>query len=156
MTVTNASAVPADVALNLEAGKRVDISSVRSPAEGSAHGFSWTGTRTPALPPTVTSITPGASPATEGVTIAHGATGAPSSDGLSQGAENRDGTSGATYVGVSSSDWTVNTSPSQPGGSMSVTYDASSARSGTYVLAPQATSTVVEGTISVPQTLTVK
>jgi len=69
--------------------------------------------------------------ATEDVTIAHGAMGAPSSDALSQGAENREGTSGATYVWASSTDWTVNTAPSQPGGSMSVTYDASSARSGT-------------------------
>ncbi len=284
VTLTNTSALPADVSLSLDAGKRVDVSSVSPPATGSAHGFSWTGTLTPSLPPTVTSITPGGSPAgylplsgfgitpiagvsdesitnftvpafqygsetytrigivsngyvvvgggasadvtfvpqpipsstrpnniiapfwtdlnpaeggavrigvlgdgttswlivdyekvrtygsteessfqvwlqlgaTEGVTIAHGPMGAPSSDGLSQGAENRDGTSGATYVGASSTDWTVNTAPSQPGGSVSIGYDASSARSGTYVLAPQATSSVVKGTISMPQTITVR
>ena len=39
---------------------------------------------------------------------------------------------------------------------MTITYDASSSRAGTYVLAPKATTPVVKGTISVPQTLTVR
>ena len=37
-----------------------------------------------------------------------------------------------------------------------MTYDASSTRAGTYVLAPTATTPLVKGTISVPQTLTVR
>ncbi len=43
-----------------------------------------------------------------------------------------------------------------PGGSVTITYDASSSKAGTYVLAPKATTPVVKGTISVPQTLRVQ
>ena len=94
---------------------------------------------------------------TEGVTIANGTVNtAPPGYGLSQGAENRDGTSGKSYVGGSGTDWTVNTAPLSPGGSVTVTYDASSSRAGMYVLAPTATTPLVKGTISVPQTLTVR
>ena len=93
---------------------------------------------------------------TEEVTLAYGALGGPEpSAGLLQGAENRTGTSGATVAGTSGSDWTVNAAPPQPGGSVTVTYDAAASRAGTYVLAPKATSPLVKGTISVPQTLTV-
>ena len=64
---------------------------------------------------------------TEGVTIANGTVNtAPPGYGLSQGAENRDGTRGKSYVGGSGTDWTVNTAPPSPGGSVTVTYDASS------------------------------
>lgn len=93
--------------------------------------------------------------ATEEVTLAYGDLGGPAAPGLRQGAENRTGTSGATLVGLSGTDWTVHTSPSTPGGSVTVTYDASGTRAGTYVLAPQATTPLVNGVISTPQTLTV-
>lgn len=94
---------------------------------------------------------------TDDVTIANGTVGVPPIGyGLSQGAENRDGTSGKSYDGGSDSQWRVNTAPPQPGGSVTVTYDASSTRAGTYVLAPTATTPLVKGTISVPQTLTVR
>ncbi len=288
VTLTNESAAPADVRLSLEAPKRVDISSVSAPATATAQGFSWTGTLTPSLPPTITSVSPGQTPAggylplsdfgitpipgtgdetisnvnvpaftyggetytrvgvvsngyvvvggggaadvdylpapipstsrpnniiapfwtdldaspasggairigvlTDGVdswvvvdydkvafygvstpstfqvwigvngvddvTIANGTLGAvPAGYGLSQGAENRDGTSGAAYAGGSDTMWQVNTAPPQPGGSVTVTYDASSARAGTYVLAPKATTPAVSGTISEVQTLTVR
>ncbi len=56
VTLTNNSAAPAPVELSLDAGNRVDISSVSAPATGTAHGFSWNGTLTPALPPTITSV----------------------------------------------------------------------------------------------------
>jgi hypothetical protein len=75
---------------------------------------------------------------------------------LSQGAENRDGTSGAAYSGGSNTAWVVNATGPTPGGSVQITYDASSSRAGSYVLAPTATSPLVKGTISVPQTLRVK
>ena len=285
VTLTNNSAVPADVNLSLDAGKRVDISAVSAPATARRNGFTWSGTLSPSLPPSVTSITAGGSPAgylplssfgiapipgvgddtitnftvpsfkyggeayttlgivsngyvvvgggtgtdvsatpqpipsasrpnnivapfwtdldpatggavrlgilvdgadswlvvdyenvvffgtstpnsfqtwihlgaTESVTIANGTVNtAPAGAGLSQGAENRTGSSGATYAGLSNTDWTVNTTPPQPGGSVTVTYDASSNRPGTYVLAPKATTPVVKGTISKVQTLTVQ
>ena len=94
---------------------------------------------------------------TESVTIANGIVNTPP-DGspLGQGAENRTGTSGASYIGGSNTDWTVTTAPPTPGGSVTVTYDASSDRPGTYVLLPKATTPVVKGTISKAQTLTVQ
>ena len=56
VTLTNTSAAPAPVELSLDAGNRVDISSVSAPATGTARGFSWSGSLTPALPPTITSV----------------------------------------------------------------------------------------------------
>lgn len=286
VTLTNTSVAPAPVELSLDAGNRVDISSVSAPATGTSRGFSWSGTLSPSLPPTITSVSPAAdTPAggylplslfgiaplvgmgdesilnlavpaftygtesysrigvvsngyvvlgggtaqdisylpspipstnrpnnivapfwsdlnpgvggavrvgvlsdgvnswlivdydavptysqgqknsfqvwigidgTDDVTIAHGPTEGPGVDGLSQGAENRDGTSGAAYSGGAGSTWRVNATPPTAGGSVTVTYDASSSRAGTYVLAPKATSPVVKGTISVPQTLRVQ
>ncbi|MFL6167145.1 MAG: hypothetical protein ACJ710_12730, partial [Ornithinibacter sp.] len=287
VTLTNNGAVPADVSLSLDAGNKVDISAVSAPATARRNGFTWSGTLSPALAPTVTSITAGGSPvggylplssfpsiapiagvgdetisnfntpafqygsetytrvgvvsngyvvigggtgvdidfvpqpipsstrpnnivapnwsdlnpsdggsirigilsgggtswlvvdyedvvywgtttpnsfqtwfqlgSTENVTIANGTVNPdPPGYGLSQGAENRDGTSGATYVGGSDTDWTVNTAPPTPGGSVTVTYDASSDKAGTYVLLPTAETPVVKGTISRAQTLTVR
>ena len=286
VTLTNQSVTPAPVQLSLDAGKRVDVSSVSAPATARPNGFTWSGTIAPVVAPTITSITPGGSPAggylalsafgispiagvgdetitnftvpafkyggetytrvgvvsngyvvvgggtgadvdfvpqpipsttrpnnivapnwsdlnpaeggairigtltdgvstwlvvdfadvvywgtttknsfqtwfqlgsTENVTIANGTVNtAPPGYGLSQGAENRDGTSGKSYVGGSDADWTVNTTPPAPGGTVTVTYEASSTRAGTYVLAPTATTPLVKGTISVPQTLTVR
>jgi hypothetical protein len=285
VTLTNNSAAPAPVKLSLAAPNRVDISSVSAPATGTSRGFTWNGTLTPALPPTITSVTPGATPAGgylplsafgiapiagmgdetivnynvppftygtetytrvgvvsngyvvigggtaqdvdylnqpipsttrpnniiapfwtdlnpgaggavrvgslsdgtndwlvvdyaavptysqglantfqvwietgagEDVTIAHEAMAGAGVDGLSQGAENRDGTSGAAYSGGSNTAWVVNATGPTPGGSVQITYDASSSRAGSYVLAPTATSPLVKGTISVPQTLRVK
>ena len=286
VTLTNNGAVPADVTLSLDAGKQVDVSAVSAPATARRNGFTWSGTLSPALPPAITSITPGGSPvgryvplsaiagtvvvgaadesisnfnvpafkygsetytrvgvvsdgyvvigggtgadvdfvpqpipsttrpnnivapywsdlnptdggtirigvltdtvnswlvvdydqvvfwgttaansfqtwfqlgATENVSIANGSVSPdPGGYGLSQGAENRDGTSGVSYAGGSDLDWTVNTAPPTPGGSVTVTYDASSRKAGTYVLLPTATTPVVKGTISRGQTLTVK
>ncbi len=285
VTLTNTGAVPADVTLRLDAGKRVDVSAVSAPATARRNGFTWSGSLTAALPPTVTSVSAGGSPfgyvalsgfgipaitgmgdetianfnvpafsygsqtytrvgvvsngyvvvgggnagdvdyvpqpipsttrpnnivapnwsdlnpaeggsirigvlgdgtdswlvvdyekvvywgttiensfqtwfqlgATEGVSIANFVVNpAPVGYGLSQGAENRDGTSGATYTGGSGGDWTVNTAPPTPGGSVTVTYDASSRKAGTYVLLPTATTPAVKGTISRGQTLTVR
>jgi hypothetical protein len=280
VTLTNNSAAPAPVKLSLAAPNRVDISSVSAPATGTSRGFTWNGTLTPALPPTITSVTPGATPAGgylplsafgiapiagmgdetivnynvppftygtetytprrrrlqrvrrhrrrngpgrrlpqpadpldhaaeqhhravlerpeprcerrrphrivdptgtttwlvvdyaavptysqglantfqvwietgagEDVTIAHEAMAGVGVDGLSQGAENRDGTSGAAYSGGSNTAWVVNATGPTPGGSVQITYDASSSRAGSYVLAPTATSPLVKGTISVP------
>ncbi|WP_159899493.1 S8 family serine peptidase [Ornithinibacter aureus] len=287
VTLTNNSAAPAPVNLSLAAPSRVDISSVSAPATGTSSGFTWSGTLTPALPPTITSVAaipagqtpaggylplsafgiapisgmgdesivnfnvpsfsygsevytrigvvsngyvvigggtaadvdyvaapipstnrpnnivapfwsdlnPGASGAVrigsltdgtttwlvvdyaavptysqglantfqvwietgagEDVTIAHEAMAGAGVDGLSQGAENRDGTSGAAYVGGEGSTWRVNATAPTPGGSVQITYHASSSRAGSYVLAPTATSPLVKGTISVPQTLRV-
>ncbi len=62
VTLTNNGAVPADVTLSLDAGKRVDVSAVSAPATARRNGFTWSGTLSPALPPTITSITPGGSP----------------------------------------------------------------------------------------------
>ena len=62
VTLTNNGAVPADVSLSLDAGKQVDISSVSAPATATRNGFTWTGTLSPALPPTIASITPVAAP----------------------------------------------------------------------------------------------
>ena len=56
VTLTNTSAGPAPSSSRLDAGNRVDISSVSAPATGTARGFSWSGTLTPALPPTITSV----------------------------------------------------------------------------------------------------
>ncbi|HQX88393.1 MAG TPA: S8 family serine peptidase, partial [Ornithinibacter sp.] len=286
VTLTNNSAAPAPVKLSLAAPSRVDISSVSAPATGTSRGFTWNGTLTPALPPTITSVTPGATPAggylplsafgiapiagmgdetivnynvppftygtetytrvgvvsngyvvigggtaqdvdylnqpipsttrpnniiapfwtdlnpsaggavrvgslsdgtndwlvidydkvpnwssaaqqnsfqvwiglngTDDVTIANSVVTGGDGGFLSQGAENRDGTSGAAYSGGSNTAWVVNATGPTPGGSVQITYDASSSRAGSYVLAPTATSPLVKGTISVPQTLRVK
>jgi subtilisin family serine protease len=93
---------------------------------------------------------------TDDVTIAHGPTEGPGVDGLSQGAENRNGTSGAVYSGGTNTTWRVNATGPTAGGPVTITYGASSSRAGTYVLAPKATTPAVKGTISVPQTLRVQ
>lgn len=94
---------------------------------------------------------------TEGVSTTHGTMqGVPAGQRVNQGAENRTGTSGATYSGGSDTDWTIHTSPPQPGGSVTVGYDAAASKAGTYVLAPTATTPLVKGVLSVPQTLTVR
>jgi len=286
VTLTNNSAAPAPVNFSLVVPSRVDISSVSVPATGTSRGFTWNGTLTPALPPTIISVTPGATPAggylplsafgiapiagmgdetivnynvppftygtetytrvgvvsngyvvigsgtaqdvdylnqpipsttrpnniiapfwtdlnpsaggavrvgslsdgtndwlvidydkvpnwssaaqqnsfqvwiglngTDDVTIANSVVTGGDGGFLSQGAENRDGTSGAAYSGGSNTAWVVNATGPTPGGSVQITYDASSSRAGSYVLAPTATSPLVKGTISVPQTLRVK
>ncbi len=92
---------------------------------------------------------------TEDVTIAHGTMNGANGQPTNQGAENRTGTSGATYSGGTNTDWSVNTAPPQPGGSVTIGYDASASRAGTYVLAPRATTPLVKGVLTVAQTLTV-
>jgi subtilisin family serine protease len=92
---------------------------------------------------------------TEGVTIAHGTMNGANGQPTNQGAENRTGTSGATYTGGTDTDWSVNTSPPTAGGSVNITYAAAASRTGTYVLAPTATTPLVKGVISVARGLTV-
>jgi subtilisin family serine protease len=92
---------------------------------------------------------------TEGVTIAHGTMNGANGQPANQGAENRTGTSGATYSGGTNTDWSVNTSPPTAGGSVNITYAAAANRTGTYVLAPTATTPLVKGVISVARSLTV-
>jgi subtilisin family serine protease len=285
VTLTNTSAAAADINLSLDAGKSVNVNAVSAPATAGPHGFTWTGTLAPVTAPTITSITPGGSPAgyvplsafgvspvagmgdetivnfnvpafkyggetytrlgvvsngyvvvgggtaadvnfvpqpipsetrpnnivapqwsdlnpseggeirvgtltdgvdswlivdfqdvvywgtsvgnsfqtwfqlgdTERTSVANGTVNpAPPGYGLSQGAENRTGTSGATFDGQSNTDWSITTAPPAPGGSVTVTYDASSSKAGTYLLAPKATTPVVKGTISKVVKLTVK
>lgn len=89
----------------------------------------------------------------EEVTMAYGTVqGAPASYDLQAGAENSDGTSGATVPAavnaLSGTDWTVNTLPPAGGGSVTVTYEASSKQAGTYPLRVDASAPTVRATVS--------
>jgi len=97
----------------------------------------------------------------EQITIAYGpdgnaATGDPAS-GQNWGAENRDGSSGANIASApaNSTQYSVNLSPPIPGGTQTVTYDASAKKAGTYRAVADMTSDVTPGTTEVVQTLTV-
>ncbi|HSK94950.1 MAG TPA: S8 family serine peptidase, partial [Candidatus Angelobacter sp.] len=72
--------------------------------------------------------------ATEDITFTYGPIGGPDSIGLTVGAENRDGTSGAEYGSEPAEDdeLVVSTSPPTPGGAMSIGYDALGKGAGTY------------------------
>jgi hypothetical protein len=100
----------------------------------------------------------GTAAASEEVTLAYGTAGAgdPGS-GVNYGAENGDGTSGKniTPAPANGSDYTINTSPPEPGGTATAEYDASSTNAGTYRSVAAMTSDVTPGTTQVVQTLTV-
>ncbi len=84
--------------------------------------------------------------ATEGTWFAYDALDGPS-DALNIGAENRDGSSGVNLVGApTAADYVITTSPPLPGGSVTITYEASASRKGTYDLKASMTSNIVRGT----------
>lgn len=63
VTATNNTPVAARSSIQVRAPNKVDIGDVKPPAGPAAHGLTWLGTLSPSLPPSVTSITPGGSPA---------------------------------------------------------------------------------------------
>ena len=78
--------------------------------------------------------------------------------GQNWGAENRDGTSGQNIAApgpANGSEYAVITAPPTAGGSVTITYDASSKKLGTYKSIAGMTSNVTPGTTQVVQTLTV-
>jgi len=79
--------------------------------------------------------------ATESITYAYGPIGGPDGIGLTVGAENRDGSSGAeaATTPVEGDDLTVVTSPAVAGGSVTITYDALAKVAGTYKIAARMT-----------------
>ncbi len=101
----------------------------------------------------------GTGPSSEQITISYGAGNTASPDpgsGGNSGAENRDGTSGQNLATPhDNTEWAVNLSPPTAGGSVTITYDASSKKVGTYKSVAAMTSDVTPGTTQVVQTLTV-
>jgi hypothetical protein len=77
--------------------------------------------------------------------------------GVNWGAENRDGSSGKNIPSApaNGSEYDVQTSPPTPGGSATITYDASSRQAGTYKSIASMTSNVTPGKTQVVETLTV-
>jgi subtilisin family serine protease len=99
-------------------------------------------------------------PTTDGerISIEYGTTGAGDpGTGVNYGAENRDGSSGQniTPAPANGSEYTVNLAPPVPGGTATITYDASSRQAGTYKTVASMTSDVTPGTTQVVKTLTV-
>jgi hypothetical protein len=103
----------------------------------------------------------GAGPSSEQTTISYGAANSTNGDpgtGINWGAENRDGSSGKSIPApgpADGSEYSVDTSPPQTGGTQTITYDASSKKAGTYTTTAAMTSDVTPGTTQVPQTITV-
>jgi subtilisin family serine protease len=96
---------------------------------------------------------------TESITYAMGGVGpGDATFGLTVGAENRDGTSGVNLgaVPVSGGDYTITTAPPQPGGSVTIEYDAIARnRLGPVDLIATMTSDIVSGRTTAVQTITV-
>jgi subtilisin family serine protease len=95
---------------------------------------------------------------TEGISFAYGTiNGGGSADGLTVGAENRDGTSGVELgrLPASGESFLVNTSGPTPGGSVTITYDAFGRREGEYDIFARLTSNVIVGTTTEVVHLTV-
>ncbi len=99
-------------------------------------------------------------PASEQITYSYGAganagLGDPGS-GVNWGAENRDGTSGQNIVSAPAdgSEYRPNTSPATPGGSVTVTFDASAGTAKTFSSVASMTSDQTAGTATVVQNLT--
>jgi hypothetical protein len=103
----------------------------------------------------------GTGPSSEQITISYGAANSANGDpgtGINWGAENRDGTSGKSIPApgpADGSEYSVDTSPPQVGGTQTITYDASANSTGTYTSIAGMTSDVTPGTTQVPQTITV-
>jgi hypothetical protein len=96
--------------------------------------------------------------ATEGNHLVYGDVGVGSPDGLNAGAENRDGTSGVELAAIpppDNTEWTINTAPPKPGGSVSIAYKAQGRRVGVWDIFAELTTNVTVGTITDVVTLTV-
>jgi fibronectin type III domain protein len=98
----------------------------------------------------------------EDITYSYGAnTGTGTPEGLTRGAENRDGTSGKMIVPPpanptpSGSSFRVNTTPPTAGGTAEITYKASAQFGGVYTSLASLTSNLTPGVTQVPVTLTV-
>jgi Subtilase family/Fibronectin type-III domain/PA domain len=88
---------------------------------------------------------------TEGNHLVYGDVGVGSSDGVNAGAENRDGSSGVeldTLPPPDNSQWTINTAPPEPGGSVTITYKALAVRVGVWDIIAELTSDITVGTIT--------
>ncbi len=97
--------------------------------------------------------------ATEAIWYTYGTvTGSGSPEGLTVGAENRDGTSGVNLgsVPVSGSEYKILTSGPTPGGSVSFTYEALGRRVGAYQVSANLTSNVSVGVSTKVVSLTVE
>ena len=98
--------------------------------------------------------------ATEGVTFSYGALQGPDpATPTAFGAENRMGSSGANIPAasvVSGSEFLVETSGPTPGGSVTLSYEASSRRVGTYDILASLTSPSMKGSATQKVTLTVE
>ncbi|HUH92543.1 MAG TPA: S8 family serine peptidase [Casimicrobiaceae bacterium] len=103
----------------------------------------------------------GTGPSSEQITLSYGTANSGAGDpgsGINWGAENRDGTSGLNIPGpgpANGSEFRVTTAPPTPGGSQTITFDASSKKAGTYKSVAGMTSDVTPGVTEVTQTLTV-
>ncbi len=95
--------------------------------------------------------------ATEGLWFTYGDLSAPSVDGLTVGAENRDGSSGVNLGGApTAADYVIETSPPQAGGSVTITYEALGTKVGAYDLTATATSPIFNGTATSVVRITVQ
>jgi hypothetical protein len=95
--------------------------------------------------------------ATEGIWYTYGDLSAPSSDGLSVGAENRDGTSGVNLgAAPTADDYVITTSPPTPGGTMTITYQALGTKVGAYDLTATLRSPLFNGVATKVVTVTVE
>ena len=94
----------------------------------------------------------------EGITYEYGKIGdGGSSDGLTVGAENRDGSSAASLTGlpVVGTEYAVTTTGPTAGGSVAIDYDASSSKEGVFSSVASLTSDITPGVTQQVQTLTV-
>ena len=97
----------------------------------------------------------GATAASENVTVAYGTVGG-SVDPMTSGAENTDGTSGANIPSAATDlDYTVNTAPAAAGGSVTLRYEASSKKVGTYGILAVLEAEALKGSVTKKVTLTV-
>jgi len=92
----------------------------------------------------------------EGIWYSYDALSAPAADGLTVGAENRDGTSGASVAGTPSGEYVVTTAPPTAGGSMSFTYTAKGLRPSTGTLTATLDSPVIRATAIDKDTITIR
>jgi subtilisin family serine protease len=90
-------------------------------------------------------------PGTEAISYEYGTITDPAGDsgvGVTVGAENRDGTSGVMLQEPVATDdeFSIETSPPEPGGSVAIVYDAKGRRRGTYQIPGRLTSDITVGT----------
>ncbi len=102
----------------------------------------------------------GAGAASEDITISYGAANAAAGDpgtGINWGAENRTGTSGANIASApaDNTEYKVHTTPPTAGGSVSIPFDVTSKKTGTYHSDATLTSDQTSGSTVAPVTLTV-